>query len=132
MICLSVHGLDAIPTILHTVHHRHLFFHYVSISNVTTNDNNKFVLFSIGLLINTIRTDVSQLSGVETLERDLVVSASSFQRDMVTIDIEAHLKTSDALKEGELKTAVIAAIAKCLLKSQSKSNEDSNPRNVLA
>ena len=92
---------------------------------------NSFI-FYIGLIINTIRSDVSQLSGVETVERDLVVSASSFQKDMVTIDIEAHLQTTNALKEGELKTAVIAAIAKCLLKSQSKSNEDSNPRNVLA
>ena len=117
---------------LHTVHHRHLFFDFLCITHFTTNDSNKFVLFSVGFLINTIRKDVSELSGVETLERDLVVSASSFQKDMVTIDIEAHLKTSDALKEGELKTAVIAAIAKCLLKSQSKSIEDSNPRNVLA
>lgn len=33
---------------------------------------------------------------------------------MVTIDIETHLKISEKVKEAELKTAVIAAIAKCI------------------
>lgn len=67
---------------------------------------------------------MSQLFGVETGERDLVVSATSFKNDAVTIDIEAHLKTSQAMKEGELKTAVIATIAKCIQKSFIKSSDD--------
>ena len=45
------------------------------------------------------------------------MSATSFKGDAVTIEIEAHLKISQAMKESELKTAVIAAIAKCIQRS---------------
>ena len=67
-----------------------------------------------GNIIDTIKYDISQLYGVETNERELVVSATAFKNDMVTIDIETHLKISEKVKEAELKTAVIAAIAKCI------------------
>lgn len=47
---------------------------------------------------------------------------------MVTIDIETHLKISEKVKEGELKTAVIAAIAKCIQTRLSpRTVEDKNP-----
>ena len=81
-----------------------------------------------GNIIDTIKYDISQLYGVETLERELVVSATSFKNDMVTIDIETHLKISEKVKEGELKTAVIAAIAKCIQTRLSpRTVEDKNP-----
>jgi hypothetical protein len=75
---------------------------------------------------------VSQLFGVETGERDLVVSATSFKNDAVTIDIEAHLKTTQAMKEGELKTAVIATIAKCIQKTFVKSSDEKSNSRVPA
>ena len=49
-----------------------------------------------------------------------MVSATSFKSDAVVIEIDAHLKISEALKEGELKTAVISSIAKCIQSSYIK------------
>jgi hypothetical protein len=90
------------------------------------------LLCFIGQIIDSIKYDVSQLFGVETGERDLVVSATSFKNDAVTIDIEAHLKTTQAMKEGELKTAVIATIAKCIQKTFVKSSDEKSNSRVPA
>lgn len=80
------------------------------------------ILFSklLGKIIDTIKADLSMLHFVETADRDLVVSATSFKSDAVVIEIDAHLRISEALKEGELKTAVISSIAKCIQSSYIK------------
>lgn len=62
-------------------------------------------------IVSTIQTRLGALEGIETSERDLLVSASAFKDGKIVIDIEAHCKNDSEEKLASLRTKMVNVIA---------------------
>ena len=66
-------------------------------------------------IISNLKAEISRVAGVETVERDLIVSATGFKSDAVNLDIQAHLRVTEEDEGGSrIKTAVVSAIARSI------------------
>ena len=66
-------------------------------------------------IIANLKAGISRVPGVETAERDLIVSATGFKSDAVVLDIQAHLRVTEEDEGGSrTKTAVVSAIARSI------------------
>lgn len=61
--------------------------------------------------VSGIRQALASIRGVESQQRPLIVSASTFKDNKIVIDVTCHLVTSDEQKSAALRTEVINSIA---------------------
>ena len=73
-------------------------------------------------IINSIRANLAAVKGIETDQRDLLVSASGFKDGKIIVDIEAHFMNEYGDEEllSAMKTEAVEAIARAIAGAQLK------------